>query len=237
MDDLKTPPLTEHVSRKASGRRPTKKSMATRQNILDVAAAMFAKNGYSLTRLNDIADSVGIHLTGLYYYYDSKEALVTDIITYVPTRVSTALNEALDALPSTASHRQRIETAFSAYLESILKDDAYVRAEHRIAAQIAPKLRKRSLKVTQEINELWRTLLEDAVAAGEVRSDIDLTMLRMLMIGSMNWAVEWFKPGLSPPGPLADAMKTLFFDGAAAPAGKAARAKTKTSSARPRRAR
>jgi AcrR family transcriptional regulator len=233
MDNPKTPPLTEHVSRKASGRRPTRKSMATRQSILDTAAAIFAKNGYSLTRLNDIADSVGIHLTGLYYYYDSKEALVTDIITYVPTRVSTALKEALGALPPTASYRQRIEAAFAAYLDSILKDDAYVRAEHRIASQIAPKLRKRSLKVTQEINELWRKLLEDAVAAGEVRSDIDMTMLRMLMIGSMNWAVEWFRPGMAPPSHLAEAMKTLFFDGAAASTGKAARGKA--SSARARR--
>lgn len=208
--------------------------MTTRQSILDAAAAMFARNGYALTRLSDIADSVGMHLTGLYYYYDSKEALVSDIITYVPTRVSSALEQALDALPPTATHRQRIETAFAAYLEAILKDDAYVRAEHRIAAQLAPKLRKRSLKVAQEINELWRKLLEDAVAAGEVRSDIDMTMLRMLMIGSMNWAVEWFRPGMAPPSYLANAMQTLFFDGAATPTGKAAR--SKASHARVKRA-
>lgn len=223
MHDSKSPSLTEHVSRKASGRRPTKKSMATRQNILDAAAAIFAKKGYSLTLLSDIAESAGIHLTGLYYYYDTKEELVSDIICYGPTRTSIALKEALDALPPTSSYRRRIETAFTVYLNSILKDDAYVRADHRIASQISPKLRKRAISITREINAIWRKLLDDAVAAGEIRSDIDMTMLRMLMIGSMNWAVEWFRPDVSPPVRLAEAMKKLFFEGASPQTGKTAR--------------
>lgn len=220
MDDLDPTELTEHVSRKALGRRPTKKSMETRQSILDAAAAIFAKKGYSLTRLSDIAKSAGIHLTGLYYYYDNKEELVSDIICYVPSRAATALKEALNALPSTSSHRERIERAFTVYLEHILKDDAYVRAEHRIASQISPKLRKPALYVTREINAIWGKLLDDAVAAGEIRSDVDMTMLRMLMIGSMNWAVEWFRSDISPPSRLADALKTLFFDGARPQSGK-----------------
>lgn len=221
-------PMAKHVSRKASGRRPTKKSMETRQKILDAAASIFAKKGYSLTRLSDIAERAGIHLTGLYYYYDSKDALVSDILTFVPTRASTSLKEALDGLPPDSSYRQRIETAFTVYLDAILKDDVYVRAEHRIASQIEPKLRKRSIRVTREINEIWRNLLTEAIAAGEIRSDVDMTMLRMLMIGSMNWAVEWFRPNISPPSHLADAMKTLFFEGAA-PQRKPRRATRKTS--------
>lgn len=226
MPDTTTRPLKKHVARKAAGRKPTKKSMETRKTILDAAASIFAQKGYSLTRLSDIAERAGIHLTGLYYYYDSKDALVLDIITYVPTRVSTALQQALDAMPPTATHRERIETAFKVYLETILMDDAYVRAEHRVAAQIDPQLRKRSIKITKEINEIWRRLLDDAVAAGEVRSDLDMTMLRMLMIGSMNWAVEWFRPKISPPSRLAETMNKLFFEGAAPRPGNTTRAKT-----------
>jgi AcrR family transcriptional regulator len=208
--------LMEHVSRKASGRKPTKKSIATRQKILDASAAIFAEKGYSLTLLNDIAESAGIHLTALYYYYDSKEALVADIISFVPSRTLVVLKEALDALPPATTYRERIETAFTVYLGSILKDDDYVRADHRIASQMPPKIRSRAISITRQINTIWRKLLEEAVAAGEIRSDIDITMLRMLMLGSMNWTVEWFRTDASPPHLLAEAMKTLFFEGAAA---------------------
>lgn len=215
MAEPEIPPLTEHVSRKASGRKPTRKSEATRQQILDAAAAIFAEKGYSLTKLSDIAQSAGIHLTGLYYYYDNKEELVSDIICMAPARAAAELKQALAGLPETATYRERLETAFSVYLDCILKDDDYVRADHRIAKQVSPEFRERALNISREINAVWRELLDGAIAAGEIRSDIDKTMLRMLMIGSMNWAVEWFRPDVSPPRQLAEAMKTLFFEGAA----------------------
>jgi AcrR family transcriptional regulator len=214
MDNPDPQPIAEHVSRRASGRKATRKSETTRQQILDTAAALFAERGYSLTRLSDIAERAGMHLTGLYYYYDNKEELVSDIICHVPARVAAGLKDALDALPPSASKRQRLETAFTVYLSYILKDDDYVRADHRIAAQISPEVRERAINISRDINAIWRTLLDEAAEAGEIRTDIDMTMLRMLMLGSMNWAVEWFRADLSPPERLADAMKVLFFQGA-----------------------
>ena len=214
MDNSDPQPIAEHVSRRASGRKATRKSETTRQQILDAAAALFAERGYSLTRLSDIAERAGMHLTGLYYYYDNKEELVSDIICHVPARVAAGLKDALEALPSSASKRQRLETAFTVYLSHILKDDDYVRADHRIASQISPEVRERAINISRDINAIWRTLLDEAAAAGEIRTDIDMTMLRMLMLGSMNWAVEWFRADLSPPERLADAMKILFFQGA-----------------------
>lgn len=214
MDNPDPQPIAEHVSRRASGRKATRKSEATRQQILDAAAALFAERGYSLTRLSDIAERAGMHLTGLYYYYDNKEELVSDIICHVPARVAAGLRDALDTLPATASKRQRLETAFTVYLSHILKDDDYVRADHRIASQISPEVRERAINISRDINAIWRTLLDEAAAAGEIRTDIDMTMLRMLMLGSMNWAVEWFRADVSPPERLADAMKILFFQGA-----------------------
>jgi AcrR family transcriptional regulator len=226
MQNADPPQITKHVSRKASRHRATRKSMETRQSILNAAAAVFAKKGYSLTKLSDIADRAGIHLTGLYYYFDSKEALVADLICYVPSRALQALQTTLASMPATATHRERIEAAIATYVDHILKDDDYVRADHRIASQISPKLRKRALSISQEINDIWRALLDDAVAAGEIRGDIDMTMLRMLMIGSMNWAVEWFRPEISPPSRLSDAFRKLFFEGALERGGTGARRST-----------
>lgn len=234
MDDSEAPPIAEHVSRRASGRKATRKSETTRQQILDAAAALFAERGYSLTRLSDIAERAGMHLTGLYYYYDNKEELVSDIICFSPARAAIALREALDAMPPTASKRSRLETAFTVYLSYILKDDDYVRADHRIAAQISPEVRERALGISREINAIWRALLEEAAEAGELRTDIDMTMLRMLMLGSMNWAVEWFRAEVSPPTRLADAMKVLFFEGAGTQDRKGATEKPRQAGSQPR---
>ena len=72
-------PAPDRSSRKARGRKESSKSALTRKGIVDGAAALFAERGYKLTTLNDIAETIGVHLTGLYYHYDNKEELAADI--------------------------------------------------------------------------------------------------------------------------------------------------------------
>lgn len=210
----------QHKTRKAAGRKRTQKSENTRQLILDAAARIFAEYGYTRTRLGDIADSLDIHLTGLYYYYDNKEELVSDIICHVPGRTAVALQSALDEIPDDADSREKISRAIDVYLEHILQDDNYVRAYHRIASQVSPEIRQRAMSVTRDINEIWKRLIDDGVKSGALRGDLDVTMVRMLMLGSMNWAVEWFQPRMGPPKVMADVLKAMLFEGIAPQPGK-----------------
>ena len=213
----KTRPTSQdqHKTRKAAGRKRTQKSENTRLLILDAAARIFAEYGYTRTRLSDIAESLDIHLTGLYYYYDNKEELVSDIICHVPGRTAATLEAALDALPRYATNREKICRAIDVYLATILQDDHYVRAYHRIASQVSPEIRARAISVTRDINEIWKKLIDDGVKSGELRGDLDLTMVRMLMLGSMNWAVEWFQPRMGPPKAMAEVFKSMLFEGVA----------------------
>ena len=41
---------------------------------------------------------------------------------------------------------------------------------------------------------MWRKLLQDADNAGLLRSDLDPMAARMMVLGALNWAVEWWNP-------------------------------------------
>jgi AcrR family transcriptional regulator len=56
------------------------KSELTRQRILDAAAKVFRSNGYSGARLSDIAALAGIQTGSMYYHFDSREALVEEVL-------------------------------------------------------------------------------------------------------------------------------------------------------------
>ncbi len=51
-----------------------------RDEILDVAAACFARQSYPATRMNDIAAACSASKARLYHYYESKEAILFDLL-------------------------------------------------------------------------------------------------------------------------------------------------------------
>ncbi|WP_460062997.1 TetR family transcriptional regulator [Streptomyces sp. YKOK-I1] len=50
-----------------------------RQKIIDIAAGLFAQQGYAATSINDLGQAVGLAKGALYYYIGSKENLLLEI--------------------------------------------------------------------------------------------------------------------------------------------------------------
>ena len=54
----------------------------TRNRIMEVAMTLFAQKGFSAVPMRDIAKTVGINIASIYYHYESKEALLEDILSF-----------------------------------------------------------------------------------------------------------------------------------------------------------
>ncbi|MFI2765669.1 TetR family transcriptional regulator [Streptomyces echinatus] len=57
------------------------RGIATRAEILDVAAVLFAEKGYSQTSLQDILDQTGLKKGGLYYHFRTKQDIAVAVVT------------------------------------------------------------------------------------------------------------------------------------------------------------
>ena len=68
----------------------------TRQRVLDTALTLFADRTYGATTLQDIADAMGVTKAALYYYFRTKDEILTALIE--PSTV--ALEELLDRAES-----------------------------------------------------------------------------------------------------------------------------------------
>ena len=60
--------------------RPCPGNTKTRNRILDVTTELIAQKGFSAVSMRDIAKKVGIQMSSIYYYYESKGALLEDIL-------------------------------------------------------------------------------------------------------------------------------------------------------------
>ncbi|HME74258.1 MAG TPA: TetR/AcrR family transcriptional regulator, partial [Mycobacterium sp.] len=57
----------------------TANELSRREELLAVATKLFAARGYHGTRINDVADVVGLNKATVYHYYASKSLILFDI--------------------------------------------------------------------------------------------------------------------------------------------------------------
>lgn len=201
--------------RKATGRKPSAKLELTRLRILDAAAKVFSRKSYHLALLRDIAEEAGIHVTALYYHFDNKEQLVEAMMNRLATSGHERVLAAVEALPESATHRERIAAAARAQLASILVDREYMSAHARVLRQIPDEVLERHRAVLRQGFVFWRKLIKEAWKVGEIRKELDPTLATQILLGSLNWSAEWYRPGRLSPDQIAMQTVALVFDGMA----------------------
>ena len=108
-------------------------------------------------------------------------------------------------LPADADPLDRICAAVGAHLQVELELSDFATAVNRNMGQLPDDVRGRLRAEGIEYTVLWRNLLDDARAAGVIRPDVDLRAARLLIMGALNWALEWWHPEH---GPLTEVIKT-----------------------------
>jgi AcrR family transcriptional regulator len=167
---------------------------ATRQSILEAAARIFRRDGYSAARLTDIAGEIGMKAGSLYYHFGSREALVEEVMAVGTRRTHQAVRDALAALPPDAGPLVPLETAIRRHLVMVLAQEDIASATIKLIWQAPAAVREKVLAEQRAYGDLWRGLLEQARDLGALRADVDLSVTRMAIMGALNWAADWYRP-------------------------------------------
>ncbi|WP_418003489.1 TetR family transcriptional regulator [Mycobacterium sp. PDNC021] len=170
------------------------KSARTRRRILDAAAHVLSTKGYAGTRLTDVAEHAELQAPAIYYYFPSREDLIEEVMWSGIADMARHLQTVLDELSSETSPLDRILVAVETHLRHELELSDYATASIRNSGQVPEHLRARQLAEEATYSAIWRKLLRAAHAEGQLRDDLDLTVAQLLIIGSLNWAAEWWTP-------------------------------------------
>jgi len=143
----------------------------THERLLQEAAALFARRGYSGTSMSDIAREVGVRKASLYNYYSSKADLLMDLLEQSLSSWSQACDQHSEGIDD-------IEGQLAAHLQSAVdfsRAHPQAMALIRLAtAQVPGDLRRRVQSRCSDYEVKWRQemtgLFQQAVDRGEVRS-------------------------------------------------------------------
>ncbi len=77
-------------------------------------------------------------------------------------------------------------------------------------------VRESIVRVRNGYEARWATLIDELQRAGDLRSDVDLSIVRLALLGALNFSVEWFDPGRGNLDHVAAELTAQFWNGVAA---------------------
>lgn len=105
----------ERVTRPGPGRpRDPELPARRREEIIEVATRLFARDGFAGTDLQDVADELGVGKGTLYRYFPSKGALFQGAVDHVMITMRRAIDAAIQAVDDPL---EKIEVAIRRYLK------------------------------------------------------------------------------------------------------------------------
>lgn len=167
------------------------------ETLLDAAASRFARQGYHVTTMREIASAAGMLPGSVYYHFPSKELLLLAVYQEGVNRLCARVDEAMDATGD--DPWARLERALVAHLETVLDKSDYARVLIRVLPDALPDIAKELTELRSSYEERFSTLIH----ALPLPDSTDRTMLRLFLLGAANWAEIWYRPGLASPEEIA----------------------------------
>jgi AcrR family transcriptional regulator len=162
--------------------------------VVDTAAAIFRRKGYSATSLQEIADEVGILKGSLYHYIDTKEDLLYAIIARNHERITTG-NSAWREIEGdpVAAIRSFIEGHIRLSLQNPVDSEVYIRDFRAMSEVRAAEI----LRTQEAYDRQFRALVKEAIDEGLLRPGVRPDFAARAVFGMINWSVNWYRPGRS----------------------------------------
>jgi AcrR family transcriptional regulator len=172
-----------------------------RDSILDAAAQCFADHSYTAASMATVAARVGASKARIYHYYDSKEALLFDLLDRYTERLLAVIGE-------TEAQAQRKKLDDRAALHALVRNflQEYESSATRHAALLndtkflsdvpddAQGLSQRAL-ILQRQRDIVAAFTRFLRRAYPQRlTDANQTALTMMLFGMINWTFTWLRP-------------------------------------------
>jgi AcrR family transcriptional regulator len=168
------------------------KAALTRQRILDAAAHVLSNKGYGGLRMNEVARAAELQTPAIYYYFPSRDDLIEEVMWAGIADTREHMAAVLEELPDDISALDRLLAAVAAHVRHTLEISDYTTASIRNVGQVPQRIRQHQILEEERYGEMWRRLITDMAHEGSLRADLDLHIAQMLVLGALNWTVEWW---------------------------------------------
>jgi len=156
------------------------------------SAALFARKGFAHATMRDVAQATNILAGSLYHHFESKDALLLEIMVRFNEDILRDMHAIIDGEDDPMVRlTSLIELGISYVIERpdearILTNDAHYIRESPTLAPIA--------ELAAKAEELWIAQLRIGVKAGVLRSDLNPRIAYSTILGAIFSTLRWYRP-------------------------------------------
>ncbi len=174
-----------------------------KQQILEIAAQLFARNGYQGTSIRDIGEKAGMLGGSLYHYIKSKDALFVEIYHAALTNAGETIR---NAVVSQADPWARLEAACKVLLEIQLDPNSLTLPLMNDFRRVPQSVQTQLIATRDAFEDIFRTLVDEL----PIPKEIDRQLYRILLLSLINGAGEWYQPGRLSPTEIGEQIIRIF---------------------------
>lgn len=171
--------------------RMTAKGEALRSAILDTAARLFRDRGLGGTSMQDIADTLGVTRTAVYYYFKNKEEMLHTFSEQIVLAAKTYTDQLatrddldpLDALRQLVRHHTALVLQWPLEFRVADREERALSRKHLAAVLAARRV----------VLENFTQVIERGIRKGHLRA-VDARLAAFSLIGMCSWSAWWYKP-------------------------------------------
>ncbi|MFN8690598.1 MAG: TetR/AcrR family transcriptional regulator [Cyclobacteriaceae bacterium] len=186
-------------------------NLSRKEQVIRKAAELFREKGYAASSMRDLAQMLGIEAASLYSHIKSKEEILQSLCFDMAAEFRKSLQD-VEKMKVTAG--EKLKLGIIGHIKLMAKDlvaAAVFMNEHRHLSQ--PYLREFLLLRINYINR-FKTIIEEGIATGEFKENIDTKLAVMTLFSSLNWMPMWYDPdGNIVPTDLGEQLADMLING------------------------
>jgi AcrR family transcriptional regulator len=183
-----------------------------RQQILEIARAMFAEQGVKATTVRQIGNRAGILSGSLYHHFGSKQDLVDGVLLEFCEdiigryrEIAASDDDAVTKVRDLIAHAFTMIVDHRAAVLIVQTESAYLRTFDRFGYLD---------DTAREIQRIWETTIADGIAQGVLRPSVVPHLFYRVLYDAVAGAVHWYDPdGPMPISELAERVSDLVLVG------------------------
>jgi AcrR family transcriptional regulator len=169
--------------------RIERKRLRRINEILRVAAEVVGERGYQNSSLDEVAERLDLAKASLYYYFDSKQALVAACLDTAAAEVERRLEAIVQTGGTPTETLRRLIVEQQIFTTQDRPELSRLFLRH---LEWPPPLLDKIHEILVRHDRIWKQVIEDGIRAGEFAPTANLAIVRHCIHGALDFVPFWF---------------------------------------------